>query len=728
MRPPANPSPQSPDRRRWELLLAILVATALGGLWAGGQVPIRGDAGAYFTPLRLRVAAAVAAGSAWDPLQDLGASLWSNPQSQLFYLPGLLGAILDPLGSSGPLAVAHVVLFALGLSALLRERGHAAPEAALGALTAALSSVLLSLVPMQDKLHSLAWLPWLLWGVQRSLGARRGGALPVALSLAAAVVAGGVDLLIVFAPLGALQLREAWRGGGLRARRLVGLAAALGFGLALSGAAWVPLVSTLAHGAFAGGADGPGALARPLLPGDLLALVAPNLGARPSTGEYFLPWEAQNRAVWLWGGYLGGAALIAGVAGLTRGGARAAGLLVACYALALGPLLPPVAWVLSEVPPLSSVRYAQKWMLAGLVPAALLVAHGGAALRAAPRRSVRGLLPAGAAAVGLALLVGAQGADGELGRALWRAGQALAAGGAVGLLWRGGGARRGALALALVALDLAVHGLPLLPTVDPVEFWRPPPVVQALRGIGEAPRLWSWSYEASARDPVVPPEAPLHEVERDNLHSGYAAAYGFPMPYGWMSLHPRGLEEYFAAARRRSPVERVEALRMAGVTHLLVHFRDEAEGLARLPSVRPLGVVRGAWNATSVFEVLSPLPSCRWTPADAPQVQGSPIEVQADLGSSLELVVPGGQRGRVVCLRPWSPGWTAWDGARPLSTEPALGYQLSVVVAAGPARSVRLEHRTPGLLPGLVLSLLGLLGLLAYGRAERSISQVSPTQ
>ena len=86
--------------RRWPHAVGAgvlgLMAAVLFELWALGRMPIRGDAGAYFAPLRLRLSEAFAEGLplTWDPLNDGGTSLWANPQAQLFYPPGLAASVV----------------------------------------------------------------------------------------------------------------------------------------------------------------------------------------------------------------------------------------------------------------------------------------------------------------------------------------------------------------------------------------------------------------------------------------------------------------------------------------------------------------------------------------------------------------------------------------------------------------------------------------------------------
>ena len=217
---------------------------------------------------------------------------------------------------------------------------------------------------------------------------------------------------------------------------------------------------------------------------------------------------------------------------------------------------------------------------------------------------------------------------------------------------------------------------------------------------------------ATGRDPAVPTEAPLPEVLRDNLFSGYGAAYGFVLPYGWLSFHPDRAEAYFSELGRLPAAERVEALQRAGVTHLLVHFRDEAQALSQLDGVSPLAMVPGRWNAIALFGVDAPYPRCRLTPADAGPERGQALPITDDLGHAFRVEIPDGAAGRVTCLQPWSSGWEAERAGRPLSTEP-VGFQLSALLEGTERGPLSFSHRTPGAEAGRALSLACLLTVIA---------------
>ncbi|MDP7111449.1 MAG: YfhO family protein, partial [Myxococcota bacterium] len=639
-----------------------------------------------------------------------------------------------------------LALLGAGSWRLLRRLGYGRTEASFGALTVALGGVALSVSAMQDKLFALAWAPWALAGLLAAVdgdGSRRdriGGGLATIAALALAILGGGLDVVVmtvlVGVPLAALDggrsrplARTVVRRGALAAGCVVG-------GGLVAAVQWLPFADWLGTTDWSAGAAPAELLSRSLRPHHLLGLISPNAGYVPALDSLRFPWRPPDPILFYQpGSYMGGAGLwlaaIGAMVGLRRSGpARVAAVgATICLVLALGPALPPIGWAETELPLLSMIRYPHKWAMPAVLLGSVLVAEGVRALRASPERSRLAVVVVAAAMaasglLALAALVAPTASD-AAAPVSWRQlfGGAAAASGiaaVVCLLLVGssrvrGGAFRHALpglALALCAADLALFNLPLAPVEEPATAWAPSETAAALAAETSPVRVFPFSYTAAGVYPDSRPGASLTQVLRESLFPGIPAGHGFALPFGWLVMHPAHLRDTYTGLGSLPMTERLRRLRLAGVTHLLVHREEHLAPLLAIPTVALVDTVRGAACSVSILRLDAPLPDVRWTPRDDPAASGQPVRTVSDSGGRFEARVEGSAAGRLVWLRPWDPYWVATvDGAQ-VATERVNGHQLSIPVDPG-EHVVALAYRVPSLAAGGAISLLSSLGLLA---------------
>ncbi len=835
---PEPPAPAGPSVLENPTLKAyVALGTAVAALlwatfpaWGEGWMPVRGDALTYFWPLRETLGAALRQGELplYETTNNGGTPLWLNPQAQSLYPPARLYRYAPVPHAMGILDTAHLLLLFSGVVALLRRLSFGVPASSLAALTVALGGTFLSLSPMQDKAHSAAWMPWMIWA---ALSLNRPRLLPrllLAGATAMAVLAGGLDI-VVMAVLASLLAAaccqnedpelspiptapELDKNDGSADDDLFGMepdggeedfqplltdgpttqdpetdepqltaAVSLNFaalperasesaryclragfwialGLGISAPQWLPFRALIEQSSW--GAPLPPAelSARSLRLGDILGLLAPNLAWNAAESVYRPPGFKEAVAVYLPGLYAGSCAVLlwfTGVAALVRshftqqqsrwllpgpmlvlsGGA------LLCVLMAAGPAIPPIAWVELNVPVLSSIRFPAKWLIPGAILGSIPIAAGAHVLSspALPWPLLRKLTVGLVTLTLAAALVGIT-SSGDLSRAASLSATALATCWLICALWRvqALGNQRGigtiavACAVAILGLDLATHNLPLMPLDDPAKVVTPP--VAASRVLRNAEkqrrasatllptraRLHQVSYSQHDADPISTPEAPLHQILREAMMGGVPAVWGIEVMNSWLVMPPAQLARWYSAILEMPLARQIEGLRLAGVTHLLVHFRDDALELMPLVGrgLEEIYVPEGDWTQVALFAVSDPLPACRWTPIGQPSAEGLPIVPDQDEGGRWTGRVSAGA-GLVVCLRPWDPAWEVRIDGNRVPTQIANGFQLAAPVPTG-AREISMEYIPAGLnasfrLRSLSLTLLFLglgLGLL----------------
>lgn len=807
--------------------LSVLVV-ALYPAWAQGWMPVRGDAMTYFWPLREALATALREGTLplYETTNNGGTALWLNPQTQSFYPPARLYRYLPVPQAMGILHAGHLILLFGGTVALLRRLTFRYSAASLAALCVSLGGTFLSVSPMQDKAHSAAWIPLMLWA---GLSLHKRAVLPrliLVATTAMAVFAGGLDMVVlgiivtVFAasvagvqepvvsepvedeepieedeedlfgndvaeeaegfqplsfdneeeepepevetstktPLWARLLAEVPKRAEDASKQCVEAGIWIALGLGLSATQWLPFRSLIETSNWGQALPIAELSARSLRLGDVLGLLAPNLAYDASLGIYRPPGKEQATGVYLPGLYAGGGAILLWLLGIVHlfrshfsqaperwliAGPNVTATIgsLVCVAMAAGPAIPLVGWMETSLPILSSIRYPEKWLLPAAILAAVPVAQG-ARLLASTRLSNRWALGLGATTLALVLSAALLStlSQGDTARGMSLAAGALSVGLLICALWRLQAMPRQhllgllglTLAIVVTGAELSAHNLPLAPLEDPAEIV-PPPVAASriLRSAdkqrrnsgtllpGRA-RLHQASYAQHDADPVTSPEAPLHLILREALLGGVASVWGIEVMRDWLVMSPSGLEKWYDAVLGMPLARQFNGLRLAGITHIVVHFRDDALELLPLigNGLEEVYSPEGDWTQLVIFALTDPLPSCRWTPQGMPTADGLPVVPDTDSGGIWHGRVSAGN-GLLVCLRPWDPAWHVEVDGRSVNTQIVNGFQLAVPVPAG-VHEVYMEYRPGGLQParhlrtvsaGVLVFLVG-LGLL----------------
>jgi hypothetical protein len=163
-----------------------------------GKVWCFEDIEAYFLPLWSAAARAMRHGiiPTWDLGAWSGQPLVGDPQIGIFYPPNWIWLWVNPLRAYAWLALFHAGVAAAGMAALARARGRSTEAAALAGLALGSSAFL-----VMELRHSMfgattAWLPWVLWAVEKYSTEKRLDQLAAgAGALGLAVLAGGWSML-----------------------------------------------------------------------------------------------------------------------------------------------------------------------------------------------------------------------------------------------------------------------------------------------------------------------------------------------------------------------------------------------------------------------------------------------------------------------------------------------------------------------------------------------------
>lgn len=613
----------------------------------------------------------------WNPYQFAGAPFWANGQSAPLFPLHLLFVVLPLQLGFVLLPWLRLVTAGCGVWGLGRELGLSPPAALLAALTFALSGMLVSflLFPMGN---ALALVPWVLWAVERIAGGRGGWA---ALGLAAGLqlLAGHPETAVHTALLSALYLLV--RGAGFRVwLRLVAgwavagcLAAVQLLPLALilfETSRWRHFIAARRYPPFS------------LLLEQPLRLVLPQLYGHPADGTWWGPFNYSATAV-----YAGALALPLAAAGLARCRGDRRWLAVAvllAFSFVAAYQWPGMRDLLAALPIVG--RAVHHRLIFGVELGLALLAGAGCDRWLEGRG--RGLL-GGAAAVLLLLAAAWMLHAGDWSARRLTTGQ---------LAWTAGSM----VVALLLALSLR------LPRERRWAVW---PLLPAVA-------LCDLCLAHGAINPGLPlarlyPETPavrfLQGREGRVAGIGQALRPNATMVYGLRDVRgddPVKLERYEAVYRTFAPADPV-------------YFRPierwDAPWLDRL-GVR--WVVAGpteppplaTWRLSSVYkdgriyERPGALPLVRWEPEG-----DAAVRVVRSRPGLWEIDWRAAHPGLLVVAETWDRGWRAESGQ---SVEPVDGALLGLRLGPGSGR-VTLRYRPSGLLAGAVLSLAGLLILIA---------------
>ncbi|HSN31540.1 MAG TPA: hypothetical protein VLU41_02560, partial [Ideonella sp.] len=224
-------------KRWWPAVIVAAAVVRQFGAPLVGRVWFFEDIAAYFVPLYTACAAAMRGGAfpTWDPGAWSGQPLVGDPQLGLFYPGNWLWLAVNPVRLYAWLQLFHVVLGAAGMWALARARGRSNVAAATAAVALALGAFCVLELRHAMFVATTAWLPWLLWAIERYARAPTlDRLLWVGVTGALALVAGGWSMLAYGAIVVAILAVAAWLRAADKRRVAIGLigAALLALGLA----------------------------------------------------------------------------------------------------------------------------------------------------------------------------------------------------------------------------------------------------------------------------------------------------------------------------------------------------------------------------------------------------------------------------------------------------------------------------------------------------------------
>jgi hypothetical protein len=716
----------------------------------------------------------------WDTSIGFGQPLLADPGAQVAYpVTWLVLAVPRPVAYT-LLVFAHLLVAALGTSRLARRLGAGSVGAPAAAALFVLSGPVQSSVNLWHHFAGLAWMPWVLLGVDRAVrlpGLRSTAALALVAGLQ--VLAGSADVCAM-----TMALATGWvlvrvlrgrrhRRRALRVARTV-LAAALLTAL-VTAVLWLPALELLRRSPRQElPADIRAAWSLP--PAGLWRLVTPLDPARVTfDAETWQQLYDRAEPPFLWSLYLGCSALALAVAALLprRFRFQAVALGVAALvalALALGPHAPFYPLATALAPSLKVFRYPTKALLAAALLVSLLAGVGLGALARGRLRSRAGAGLAVALAAGgvLAALAPSRfgGAGGSASVAVATVAAAL-----FWLLGVGGrlSPRFAAVAVASFAVVdlLAVH-VGLNATAPAALIFEPPPAVARVDRTAHR-RLYVYDYHSVpgtaerqlGRAVPYAVDVPQPGWGKEQLRAAGLRLYLVPPSAGLFGvegsydldirgLYPRFLNDLTFFLRhvegtsvhtrllRLGAVGTVLSLHDQGLEDLplegtLPSLFPEAIRVRRVPESLPRSWVVGGARFGERRRALEILSGPVFDPGREVVLAGEGAERTAPAGfagaSRVRRLAPDGvtldveasSPGFVVLADAFDPGWEATVDGRPAPVHRANVAFRAVGVPAG-RHVVEMSYRPRGAARGLMLSGVGLvamLGVALIGRARR---------
>ncbi|HZZ86273.1 MAG TPA: YfhO family protein [Anaeromyxobacteraceae bacterium] len=718
------------------LLVPALVVAVHWGAAAPGQTLINFDLPAFFIQMRDALQQSLRRGAfpVWQRGIFLGFPFFADPQVAVFEPTVWLTLGLDAARSLTVGTLLHLTFAGWGTLYWVRKRGLGASEGLLAAVVFALGGKVTVHLLHWNFPASLCWWPFMLGGIEGFVRQGRGRHLAVTAVAGCLSWFGGAPQMGYFGTVvtGLYALVYApvlWRRRPMDA--LLALAAApLGFLLAAPSV--LPVSELAALGPRGAGVSYAFATSWNWQSWrDLFVLVVPR--------AYGMGWGYQGPLNgWEMTGYLGVFALALACAAPLRQRGNATLAAVAALGIAVGfgdraPL--KLHWLLYELlPGFGNFRNPTRLALVSSLCVAVLAAEGLAALRVAPRRTLRvaaALALCEAAALAFLFLVPGFRPE-ELARSAAITGAVAAAGFA--FLWL---SRRGvAVGLAAVAIALLDFGLnfrdanpvgpaaaqgPRLGAFQPL--LPPPPAPRRVAvitpdGFGLANDVIRHDWEGvngwgptmigrvrtllgGTRDGRV---GGLVPVDQDTLwprpdpSSPYWPLLSCPLVLADFQLPLPFLGASAPVEDRVLAAYRAPALPRVFWTGAYTVASDEAVA-------QPL--LRAASGAEAVVAAGNPaLP-----PSGAPAGPIAAGEVRV-AGPRLEAELDAPRDGLAVVLDPWFPGWSATVDGQPAALVRADYAFMAVPVKAG-HHALRLQYRPRLLWPGVALSAAAALGLAA---------------
>jgi len=188
----------------------------------------------YFLPLKTFAVAETLGGRVpwWSPFNGCGELFLTNPQAGLLYPPTWL-FVLPPALAGQSYQFLHLAAAALGMALLARACGRGPAFSAAVGFAYGFSGPMLSCWDLPFNLGTMAWFPWVLWGVKGGRPAAAGTALTLGFLAGEPVLwAAQLPLLALFVWAEGGRLGTAARGALAALPAVAGTAAWLAVGYA----------------------------------------------------------------------------------------------------------------------------------------------------------------------------------------------------------------------------------------------------------------------------------------------------------------------------------------------------------------------------------------------------------------------------------------------------------------------------------------------------------------
>jgi hypothetical protein len=750
----------------WPAIAAAGALLPLAAVLGSGRTLVWRDSGRLFGPLRHLVVEALRDGRLplWNPHEGLGVPIFAQLMHGALHPVSLLAAALAPRSGMDLLVVAHVLLAALGATALAREIGAPPPAAAAGGLAYGLSGYVLGMSGILQYLAAAGTAPWTVAALRAAgRGARLSGPA-VALLVAASALAGDPQWTLVATALGLALALEAGGPRGLW-RALLGVAV----GAALSGVQLLPTWAHLGEARRQAGLSGIERQMWALSPWRIPELVAPGFfggfPGRDADAPVFarLGGPSEYQAPFVQSVFVGAITLALALAGAraSRAARILSGAALLLLWIALGTHL-GADQLLAGVPVWGAFRYAEKLTGPLALCLALLAALGAARLVERPPpwnwpAAAGGALAAFAAA--LAIWPGT--ADPGVG-ALVRARLASGLVHAVAGLWLlallvGLAARLPPVRRALPALTaglVLVQGLAAAPFAlhagarGAIEE-RP---LQALRALGGLPRIAVAAQAAVKKVEVDFDEAEWLEAVQSRMgEASFNVSGRIDQVATYTGLEPRRHAAVAGVLRREFGPAHWAAWRRFSLSHVVVNegaaFEPEQAMLARLATQGGLPVLEDPWGFTvwqvphrpwaffaeravsvgSEEEARRAMVELMGAPDGREVVLEGPIPASLSTGrvlaaergpESLRIEAEADGDGLLVVNDAFWPGWEATVDGRPVAILPADGLVRAVPWPRG-RHVLAMRYAPPEVRAGWLVSAVGGAGLLALLLSSR---------
>jgi hypothetical protein len=741
-------------------IVAVICVVLWQRLWDASQTLYLWDAGTYFYPMKDLLGRTVRSGEWpwWNPWIRNGLPFYANPQAGLFYLPSLLFYFLPTALAFNWNVIVHSVLMATGFCVWLRISGRSGVASVLGAMAIAWGGYALSMTIYLNNLQAMAWIGWTWTAWELWLRHRTWRWLALTSAGFGLEFLAGEPQVAVLTAVVALLL--AWTRGSDPARArsrwgtpVLALAAAAVGAMILTAVQLVPTIELLRQSQRSIGLSTAESLGWSLPPAQLYNLILPRYFESPSGLFDFrrIPGVEQP---WVFTSYLG--VVVVGKS------LRWVGLGVAGVLLALGAHNPLVTALAEAAPPLRAFRFPEKMLLLTAIAVPILAANGLDRMREEGRARTRALrtgIVLGAVA-GLAWVVSAVGGldrlfAGSFGdaQASWVV-DALGQGSRHVFLFAFlatlvmAAARRVsfsvfATCLVLLALaDLAVVNTQVAGVAPAALYAERPAVLEGLpldtlrtsarirtSPLGEPPGI------AFTMRGISSGTHQYYQIQ--GMAGNLAMAHGILAENGAEPFPPRTDDAQDAILRQLPPVHQVRYLRLQS-TGWVIERPMEAEGLLPDVPIEVLGLIR--------YRLADPLPRAYLVQrvevepdsvailnrfiaggedphrvafvSEGRPLRGDPGPEASHIrwlrgnNHSVRLEVDARARSLLVLTDTWYPGWTVTvDGERaPLER---VNWHFKGVYLDPGSHLVRFEYRPRAIVPGAVVSTIGLLVLAA---------------